>query len=252
MVILVALAAFASTLIGGILAIKLKDKLHLVIGFSAGAVIGVALFDLIPEAIELGSAFFDESTVLSFTALGFLGFLVLDRLVLLHDHDHGHKKSSNGEEVEDNDQEFLHYRRGALGAGSISLHSLIDGISIGLAFQVSTTIGIVVALAVLIHNFSDGINTVTMILKDGGNAKLAFKWLIADAIAPMLGAGLTLFFTLSQSALTVILALFSGTFLYIGASDLIPESHHSHSKFMTTAMTIIGAGLIYLAIRAIH
>lgn len=245
MVVLIALGTFVATFIGGVLAIKFRDRLHLILGFSAGAVIGVSFFDLIPESLEIGAPFFEPHTILTITALGFIGFLILDRLVLLHDHNHEHDGHKH-------EGEYMHSRRGSLGAGSISIHSFIDGVSIGLAFQVSTAIGIVIALAVLIHNFSDGINTVTMVLKDSGNVKLAFKWLLADAIAPVLGAASTMFFSLSNSALAVILAIFSGTFLYIGASDLIPESHHSHSKFMTTAMTILGAGIIFFAIKILH
>jgi len=235
MIIFIALLSFIATFIGGFIAIKFKDRLHLIIGFSAGAVIGVALFDLIPEAISLGSVYYDIETVMTIAAAGFLGFLLLDRFVLLHEHD----SENEGK------------RRGALGAGSISLHSLIDGISIGLAFQVSAAVGAVVALAVLIHNFSDGINTVTMILKDSGNSRSAVKWLLIDAIAPVIGALSTLFFTLSDSVLAIIISVFSGTFLYIGASELIPESHHSHSKLMTTAMTVLGLVVIYFAIKII-
>jgi ZIP family zinc transporter len=71
---------------------------------------------------------------------------------------------------------------------------------------------------------------------------------LVDAIAPVIGVASTLLFTLPESALAIILAIFSGFFLYIGASDLIPESHHGHPKFLTTAMTILGAGILYLAI----
>lgn len=125
--------------------------------------------------------------------------------------------------------------------------------AIGLAFQVSAAIGAIVTIAVLVHDFSDGINTVNLILKnavagDPASKKRAFKWLLVDAIAPVIGAASTLFFTLPESALSIILAVFSGFFLYIGASDLIPESHHAHPKFMTTAMTLLGAGILYIAI----
>jgi ZIP family zinc transporter len=143
-----------------------------------------------------------------------------------------------------------HHRRGTLGAGSLSIHSFLDGVAIGLAFQVSAAIGAIVAVAVLVHDFSDGINTVNLILKNKGKGSHAFRWLIVDAVAPVIGVISTLFFTLPESALAIILAIFSGFFLYIGASDLIPESHHGHPKFLTTAMTILGAGILYIAIHA--
>lgn len=241
MIILISLATFVSTLLGGLFALKFRDKLHLVLGFSAGAVIAVAFFDLIPEAIELGKVFYDEHTILIFVAIGFFLYLVLDRLVFLHTH--GHE-----EEVQENS----HTHRGILGAGSLSIHSFMDGMAIGLAFQVSAVIGVVVAVAVLAHDFSDGINTVSVILKNKGAGKNAFYWLIVDAVAPVAGAVSTLFFSVPQSILAIILALFSGFFLYIGASDLVPESHHAHPKFLTTAMTVIGALVLFVVVRLAH
>jgi len=254
-VILIALAAFCSTLVGGSVALKLKDKLHLILGFSAGAVIAVAFFDLMPEAIDIGSKYYATTTVPSIVALGFLVYLVLDRLIFLHSHaddyDNVHLAGQEDEaqrETAGANISKSHHRRGILGAGSLSIHSFLDGVAIGLAFQVSAAIGSIVAVAVLVHDFSDGINTVNLILKNKGEGKGAFRWLIVDAVAPVVGVVSTLFFTLPESALAIILAIFSGFFLYIGASDLIPESHHGHPKFLTTAMTILGAGILYVAI----
>lgn len=237
MIILIAICAFLATFLGGLFAIKFKDKLHLVTGFSAGAIIAVAFFDLIPEAIELGKNSFDVSKILSFTALGFAVFMILDRFVVMHSH------HNDEHDVEDN------HGRGKLGAGSLSLHSFLDGIAIGLAFQVNPAVGAIVTTAVLVHDFSDGINTVNLIFKNGGNKREAMKWLSADAIAPVLGIIATLFFTLPQSALGIILAIFSGFFLYIGASDLLPESHHAHPTIWTTIATILGMAVLFIAIK---
>jgi ZIP family zinc transporter len=253
MIILISFCAFISTLVGGLVALKLKDKLHLILGFSAGAVIAVAFFDLMPESLDLGKQFYASSTILSIVALGFLAYLVLDRVIFLHAHAHD-DPGDHGYEMHIGAHASASQKsRGILGAGSLSFHSFLDGVAIGLAFQVSSAIGAIVTIAVLVHDFSDGINTVNLILKnaavgDPTGKKRAFKWLLVDAIAPVFGAASTLFFTLPESALSIILALFSGFFLYIGASDLIPESHHAHPKFMTTAMTLLGAGVLYIAI----
>jgi ZIP family zinc transporter len=104
---------------------------------------------------------------------------------------------------------------------------------------------------VLSHDFSDGINTMNMVLKNRGSRAAAFRWLLLDAAAPAMGVASTRFFTLPDSALGTVLALFAGFFLYIGASDLIPESYHAHPKFLTTAMTLAGAAVLYLAIALI-
>jgi ZIP family zinc transporter len=239
MIIIISLLAFGATFLGGLFALRYKDKLHLILGFSAGAVIAVAFFDLIPEAIELGSNNYDVSTIVSFIAVGFFSFMILDRFIILHshnsddhNHDHGHIK-----------------KRGPLGAGSLSVHSFLDGLAIGLAFQVSTVVGAIVTTAVLIHDFSDGINTVGLILKNGGTMKNARKWLFIDALAPVLGVVVTMFFSLPESTLGVILAIFAGFFLYIGASDLLPESHHNHPTAWTTISTLLGVFILFLAIK---
>lgn len=235
----IAIIAGGATLLGGTLALRLRDKLHLVLGFSAGAILAVSFFDLLPESIELGSAFYSTGTMLTFTALGFFAYTILDRVIILHTH------------CDDTDGEVHAHGaspRGIVGAGSLSSHSFLDGFAIGLAFQASFAVGIIVAVAVLTHDFSDGINTVNLILKNGGDRIEAFKWLLIDASAPILGAFVTLFITVPENILALILATFAGFFLYIGASDLLPESHHSHPKALTTVLTLLGAAVLYIAI----
>jgi ZIP family zinc transporter len=88
-----------------------------------------------------------------------------------------------------------------------------------------------------------------MILRNKGTYAQAFKWLLIDALAPALGILSTLFITLGEGELALVLALFTGFFLYIGASDLLPESHHGHTKIIPSVMTILGAGFVYLVIQ---
>ena len=233
---LIALATFAATFVGGAFALRFRDKLHLILGFSAGAVAGVALFDLLPEAIELGTQYHEAATVALFVALGLFGYLILDRLILLHTHsDDGHAEAERP-------------RRGAFGAATLSAHSLLDGVAIGASFQVSSALGIVVTLAVLTHDFSDGINTVNLVFKNGGSRMQARHWLLVDALAPVVGIASTLFFTIPESAIGLVLGVFTGTFLYLSASDLIPESHHRHPRALTTVMTLLGALLIWVVV----
>lgn len=241
--VVIAVLAFACTFLGGLLALHFKDKLHLILGFSAGAVIGVAFFDLVPESIELAAGVYDVDVMTAVMAIGFVAYLLFDRFIGAHSHaTEEHCEKHNHHQV----------RRGILGASSISVHSFLDGMAIGLAFQVSAEVGAVVAVAVLVHHFSDGLNTVNMITRANGSKKLALRWLAIDASAPALGVLSTLFFGLSQSTLGIILALFAGSFLYIGASDLLPESHHNHPTWWTTISTILGILILYIAIQLAH
>lgn len=238
--LLLAPAAFGATMLGGMVALRLKDRLHLILGFSAGAVVGVAFFELLPEAMHLAEGIRSPAQTMLFVAGGFLFYLLLDRLALLHaaGHDHG----------DDHDHHHGHAhgaQRGPLAAITLVAHSVFDGMAIGFAFQISQTIGIAVAIAVLTHDFSDGINMMNVVLKNGGTRADGLRWLLADSLAPAIGLLIAFFFPLPVEYFGTVLAVFAGLFLYLGASDLVPESHHAHPKFLTTAMTLLGAALIY-------
>lgn len=238
--LLIVSIAFAATMLGGIFALRFRDRLHLILGFSAGAVVAVALFDLLPSAESFGAASGSESISL-FIAAGFLAYLVLDRLILIHPHDHGEHHGHN--------QESASSPRGIAGAVTLAAHSFFDGAAIGIGFQASPTIGLVIAAAVVAHDFSDGINTVSFILRGSSAWSKALPWLFVDALAPVLGALSTLLFRIPDADIGPVLAVFAGSFLYLGASDLIPESHHQHPRAATTVMTLLGAAVILLAVR---
>jgi zinc transporter ZupT len=235
-IIAIACAASLATFAGGLFAVALRDRLHLVLGFSAGAVVGVAFFDLMPEALDVGRNI-EPRVLLATTALGFFFYVLLDRLVTRHTH---------AESPADRE------RRGWIGAGSLSFHSFLDGLAIGVAFQAGEAIGVVVAVAVVVHDFSDGLNTVNVVVKNGGGRNMALRWLIVDSIAPILGAVTSMVLVFPDGLIAMVLALFSGFFLYIGASDLLPESHHAHPRFFTTASTFAGGACLYWVTRIVH
>ena len=232
----IAAATCVATMIGGWVGISLRDRLHLVLAFSAGAVIGVAFFDLLPEAVALGGAtggqaLLTSRSILALAGLGFLLYLLLDHSLP------GHAGDAHGASDP---------RRGWAAAGSFAIHSFLDGVAIGGAFQASRAVGIAVAVAVLAHDFSDGLNTVSVVLRNGGNRRGAFKWLVVDAVAPVIGALTSIALTIPTHGLAVVLALFSGFFLYVGGSDLLPESHHAHPRLLTTVATVAGAACLYI------
>ncbi|HVW74384.1 MAG TPA: ZIP family metal transporter [Rhizomicrobium sp.] len=220
--------ACAATMIGGLFALKLKSLLPIAMGFSAGAVIGVAFFDLAPEALVAGQGIYEPHILLTVAALGFFLYTVLDRMVARHD-------------CEDQ----AGPARGMLGAASFSAHSVLDGFALGVAFQANREIGLVVAAAVLSHDFADGLNTVTVVMRNGGSRNFALRWLAVDAMAPILGASLSLLVSPGANVLAFLLALFCGFFLHIGASGLLPESHRAYPRPTTTLATLAGAAFLY-------
>jgi zinc transporter ZupT len=223
-------AAALATMLGGLFALSLGRRIAVVLGFSAGAVLGVALFDLAPEALALGGKSFGIAGIFLAAAAGFLFYGLADLLVTRH---HGPSGPA----------------RGFVGAGGFSVHSLLDGIGIGVAFQAGHGVGLVVASAVLAHDFADGLNTVNVVVKNGGSRKAALHWLLTDALAPVAGAGLSLFWRLPNNVLALLLAGFAGFFLYLGGVDLLPESQRAGQRIYAGLATLLGAGLLYAVTR---
>jgi zinc transporter ZupT len=223
MPILVSLLAFAVTLAGGLFALRIERYMALVLAFSAGAVIGVALFDLLPEALELSR---NVSLVFVLVAAGYAAYHLIHKNVAHSAH------------------------RGALGGLTLSLHSFLDGLSIGVSFQVSAAAGAVVAVGVVVHDLCDGINTVTVVRRAGAGDSAARRWLFADALAPVLGAAAGWSLGLSGSTLGFALGLFAGFFLYIGASNLLPAASDRPDAGLAAGFaTILGMMMLYAAVR---
>jgi zinc transporter, ZIP family len=221
-----------ATLIGGHVALRLSHTLPTVIALTGGVVVAVALFDVLPEGIEnLG----DPRKGTALVAVGFLVFFFAERALVLHHRDDPHEARA-------------HHRVGVLGALGLSIHSFIDGLGIGLAFGLNATTGFLVFIAVVAHDFADGLNTVSFVLSQSGDRRQATKWLRIDAIAPLLGAIVGSLASVSDQTLGYILCLYSGFFLYMGATDLLPEAH-AHASWARVALTASGFALIFVITR---
>ena len=209
--------------------------LGVILALGAGVRIGAAFFDLAPESAKaLGSM----DAAMLFAGIGFLAFYLLERLALLHV---GHEA---GMAVE------RHEHVGTLGAGGMSVHSLLDGVAVGAAFHAGTELGLVVALVVVLHDFSDGIGTVSVLLANDAKPRTAFRWLVVDALAPVLGALSAFALTVEGPALGAILGTFVGFFLYVGAAELLPEAHRKERSPLVMVATIAGAAFIFGVTRA--
>jgi len=235
MIVFIALLTFFSTLLGGLVGLRYKDKIHLILGFTAGVLLSVVAFDVFPEIIKLvGDLKIDPIQPMIALVVGFLVFHILEKTLLIH-----HSQ-------EENYSEHKHPSVGVFSGLALAGHSFLDGVGIGLGFQISASIGLFVALAVIAHDFSDGLNTVTLALVNKNTAKKAFSLLILDAVAPILGIFSTNFFTLSDKFLLLYLGFFAGFLLYIGVADILPEAHSQKSSFKTIFMTILGIVFIFL------
>src|SRR4051812_31403221 len=153
MVLLLAFAAFCSTLLGGLTALRYKDNLHRLLGYTAGVIIGVVAFDILPEIFDaITERHFSATGPMVALVVGFLLFHIIEKSILIHHQHEGEYEDHHHPDV------------GIASALALSGHSFLDGVGIGLGFQVNTTVGIAVAIAVLAHDFSDGLNTVGLML----------------------------------------------------------------------------------------
>jgi ZIP family zinc transporter len=108
---------------------------------------------------------------------------------------------------------------------------------------------VLVFIAVISHDFADGLNTVSFVLSQGGSRTRAKRWLAIDAVAPLAGAIVGSALTVSEQTLGELLALYAGFFIYMGATDLLPEAHGEHASWKRVALTIGGMAAVWLAAR---
>ncbi len=242
-IILAAVTALATTA-GGFLAIKSKDRLHLVLGLSAGLLLGLVAFDLLPEVFELGTQELLGAPAVSVALVA--GFLLLhfyEQLFGSHepaesDYGHDHKHSSSV--------------AGSLGALAMGGHVFLDGLALGVAFKVSSDLGIAVFIALLVHAFSDGLNTVSFLIKSGKWGKKGLWLLGVDAIARVSGAALGTTLALGDNLIAIYLAAFAGIVIYLATSHILPEAHSRHSSRLTILTTIFGVLVMWGLVSYLH
>ena len=223
---------------GGLTALKNRDRLHRILGYTAGVLLGVVAFDILPEISRLAIQHkVDFTKPMIALVVAFLLFHILEKSIIMH---HAHETEYG---------KHRHPQVGMLSAVALSGHSFLDGVGIGLGFQVSTSVGLIVAIAVIAHDFSDGLNTVSLMLANKNSRRKSFQLLVVDAVAPVLGVLSTLFFHLPPMGLILYLGFFAGFLLYIGASDILPEAHSEHSSWTTIALTVSGALFMFIVTR---
>jgi ZIP family zinc transporter len=241
MPVLLALLTVVSTAVGGVVALRSRDRLHLVLGFAAGVMLGLVAFDLLPELFELSDASFGgvPAVMVAFAA-GFLLLHVVERSVAMHGAHEGEYGAHSHHDP----------HVGLASASALVAHSFLDGVGIGLAFQVSDTVGFAVALAVIAHDFADGLNTVTVMRTHGNSRHRQVVMLLMDALAPVLGALSTLFFSVGDEVLALYLGGFAGFLLYLATADILPEAHARHPSRLTLLSTLGGVGLMWVVVAA--
>jgi ZIP family zinc transporter len=239
--VLLSLITFFSTLAGGLCALRFRARLHLLLGFTAGALLGVVAFDLLPESFALSRRLGSDSQA-PLVALA-AGFLLI----------HGLKKFVLVQHVHESDRAPHHHpSAGVLSAVALIGHSFMDGVGIGVAFQVSEVMGFTVAIAVIAHDFCDGLNTVSLMLLHRNTTSRALVMLCLDALAPLVGALSTFAYGVPPDTLVLYLGFFAGSLLYVGAADVLPQAHSRAgcaAAMSLIGLTALGASFIYVVMR---
>lgn len=226
-------ATFLSTMAGGLAALRWSSRLGLLVSFAGGVVLGAAAFDLLPEAIEHAKeSGVPRAAPFLVAGLGYLALRGAERR--LHDRDHGSRPD----------------RVGVAGAAGFTVHSFFDGLAIGLGFHLSDSAGVVVALAVIGHDFADGLNTVTYLVVHGHGARRQLRWLVADATAPLVGAAVTTVAPVPEQVFPVALGFFAGVFIYAATSSLIPRGIRTVPR-LALPLAVTGAGLMFAVSRLV-
>ncbi len=243
MAILIALLTVVATAIGGMVALKSHRRLHLVLGLSAGLLLGLVAFDLMPEVFHIDTTTLANVPTVSIAFVaGFLLLHILEQISGTHepldsDRDdvaHGHSHAVGTTSI--------------LGALGMVAHVFLDGVAIALAFQVSTAIGLAIALAVIAHAFSDGLNTVSLLIHHGQWQSRARYLLILDGSARTLGAAFGTYITISDHVLAMYLSMFAGFLIYLATSHILPEAHSRHSSRWTLLATVSGVGFMFVVV----
>ncbi len=238
--IYLSIATFFATLGGGLLALKKQSWIKQILGLTAGIILGVVAFDILPEIFKLIEANHIDPTIpMVALVVGFMLFHFSEKFLLMH---HAEEKQYGPHH---------HPKVGVLSALALSGHSFLDGVGIGLGFQVNPAVGLAVAIAVIGHDFADGLNTVSLMLIHKNKDSKAIKMLLLDAIAPVLGVLSTFFIHLSDVSLVAYLGFFAGFLLYIGASDILPQAHEDGSSKTILFLTLLGAVFIFIITRLI-
>jgi zinc transporter ZupT len=225
----IAITVFFATFAGGLVVFRLKRTLPYLFAFAAGNLIGVSFFDIQPILFQIGEGSgISLRYIMVIIVASFFFFNLLERyLVLYHT----------------NSEDFHGHIMGPVGAGGLVINSLLDGVAIGIAYQANAAIGLVVGLAVIFHDITDGMNTVVIMLKNQQTRKNSLFFLLLDSIAPAVGILLTLFVQLPVPLLAILLSIFAGEFLFIGAASLLPETYQYPPKKMVISM---GMGILLI------
>lgn len=218
-----AFIASVASVIGGLLPIYTRIKnirTNYLIGFAAGVLISTALFGMLPEALS------ESTEIINPLALGFFIFYLLEKGVMLH---------------ACKEPECDIHTLGWVGIIGLSLESVLDGIAIAVGYITQPALGLIIAFAVAVHEVPVGFSTSIILRRSNYDRKNTLIALFVTSFLTVAGALIAGFFPLEY--FSDILAFTAGTFIYMGASDLLPHAH-DRVDWVVVLSVLSGAAVI--------
>lgn len=238
----ISLALFTGvgTALGGVLAFRTKDRLHLVLGLSAGLLLGLVAFDLLPEIFQSNTSKIGGIRTISLALV--LGFLLL----------HFVERFFGSHEPTDSEYQHGHTHQSSLGGlfGALAMggHVFLDGMALGVSIHLGVAFATPVTIALFSHAFSDGVNTVSFLVRAKKWNKYSVFLILFDAFARVSGAVIGTYFKLNNGFVSIYLAIFAGFIIYLATSHILPEAHSRHPSRFTFLATLIGIGGMWLVV----
>ncbi|UCC83401.1 MAG: ZIP family metal transporter [Gemmatimonadota bacterium] len=209
------------------------------IAFAAGLLVCGALLHLLPRAVDLVGA----EMGLVWALVAFIVFYLVEAHFIPHVHARG--ESPLDEHPHDHDTQAV----GPLVVVGLAIHSIVDGVSVGAGLTAGALLGSVTATLVIAHKLPVGIAAMSALYHSGvPGQRAALVTAVLAMVTPL--AVLVSYFTfrgISNELLGILLSLAGGSFLYIGAADLLPEGQ-AHGRPINTMMFLLGS-LVMVAIK---
>lgn len=219
--------------------IQINERmLHLMLGFSAGILGSVTFVDILPEAFDVAREMSLPSLYVSFgVAIGFFVLLVVERYLLATEEIHGGHFHIHGKPLDPS--------HGLMSVSALTFHGFMDGFVIPVAFSAGAEVGIIVTLAIVIHQIPDSFAALSLALSSTDNRRQAILYVLATAVDTPLGICVGLFLSgLGNFMIPLGLGLSAGTFIYVSAVDLVPELQHRTRSPLVVMSMILGFLLI--------
>lgn len=214
------------------------SKLMFLVSFAAGTMIAVSFFDLLPEAVSKSN---ELMAMMEFTVIGFVVFLLIEKALLYY---HCHDEDC-----------YTHASKKLVIFGS-TVHNFLDGVTIAASFLAGPSVGIFTTLAIIVHEIPHEIGEFGVLMHGGYSKIKALAVNLFTAVTAVLG-GLAAYYALDrfQAMLPYVLALTAGGFIYISATDLLPEIHNDSQTRLKISLYsftfILGILVLWLLIKII-